>query len=155
MAAGSWSARVVGAAGWVAALFGGLGFAASLGRGALPELAAGWVLPVHLALLAAGLGAAWTAAVRGAEIDRERFAFVTEPLVTRDEMKLAHREAEQQHRWSTTVLVAAPLLLGYWLAYELPAGSRWGRAVPVAALAGFALGSLLFRRRRSALPETG
>jgi hypothetical protein len=141
-------ARIVTISGWAAAAFGALGFAASLGRGPLPELPAGAVVPLHAVLLALGCAAAVAAARRGEEIDRERFDYAADPHATRDEIKEAHREAERRHKVTFTALVAAPLLLGYWLAYELPAGLALGRALPAAPLVGFGLGVLLARLRR-------
>lgn len=142
-------ARVVTISGWAAAVFGALGFAASLGRGPLPDLPAGAIVPLHAVLLALGVGAALAAARRGDEIDRERFEFAGDPQVTRDEVREAHREAERRHKVTFTALAAAPVLLGYWLAYELPAGLPLGRALPAAPLVGFGLGLLLARLRRS------
>jgi len=141
-------AKIVTASGWAAAAFGALGFAASVGHGALPELPGGAVVPLHALLVAFGAGAAWVAARRGEEIDRERFEFAGDPHATRDEVKEAHREAERRHRITFTALAAAPVLLGYWLAYEVPEGLPLGRALPAAPLVGFGLGVLLARLRR-------
>lgn len=139
-------ARAVTLAGWSAAVLGVLGFAASLGHGWL-GLAA-WLAPfLHLLLGLLGAAAAVAASRRTEQIDRQRFEIATAPAVTRGERELAHREAERQIRTATTALVAAPLLLGYWLAYELPAGvGPWGRALPATALAGFAVAFWLGRK---------
>jgi len=139
--------RIVTACGWVAPLFALLGFLASIGHGVLPPLAAALVGPLALLLTAGGAAAAWIGNRRGLEIDRERFAFVEDPLATRDERKLAHQEAERQHRLSMTALVAAPLALGYWLAYELPRELRWAPALPAAVLVGFGLALVGLRLR--------
>jgi hypothetical protein len=141
--------KIVTVSGWAAAAFGALGFAASLGHGPLPDLPAAAVVPLHLGLLALGAGAALAAERRGEEIDRERFQFAGDPQATRDEIREAHHEAERRHKVAYTALAAAPLLLGYWLAYEMPAGVPLGRALPVAPLVGFGLGLLIARRRRS------
>jgi hypothetical protein len=143
---GAW---LVPAAGWSAAVFGVLGFAASLGHGALGGLPSGLAAPVAVGLLLLGAGAAVAAGRIGREIDRERFDYASDPHATRDEVKLAHREAERRHRVTHTALAAAPVLLGYWLAYEFPADFVLGRAVPAAPLLGFGLGLLWGRRRRN------
>jgi hypothetical protein len=130
--------RIVSFCGWIAPLFALLGFAASIGHGILPTLPSALVLPLALLLAAGGAATAWIGHRRGVEIDQERFAFVEDPHATRDERKLAHQEAERQHRLSMTALAAAPLALGYWLAYQLPRALRWAPALPAAALIGFA-----------------
>jgi len=134
--------------GWLAIVFGGLGFAASVGHGLLPPLPLELVAPLHLLLAALGLGAATIASRYGVEIDRERFSYAEDPHATRDERLLAHREAEREHRRSMTAMVAAPLALGYWIAYEFPPGEPWARALPVSALVGVGFGLLLLRLRR-------
>jgi hypothetical protein len=141
---GAW---LVPVAGWSAAVFGVLGFAASLGHGPLPELPAALTVPIAVFLLLLGVGAAVAAGRVGREIDRERFHYASDPHATRDEVKLAHREAERRHRVTHTALAAAPILLGYWLAYELPAGFALGRAVPAAPLIGFGIGLFWGRGR--------
>jgi hypothetical protein len=147
-------ARVVTACGWAAGVFAVLGFAASLGRGPLPELPGALTAPLAAILLLAGGGAALLAGRRGIEIDRERFLYASDPHATSDEVKEAHREAERRHKMTWTALAAAPILAGYWLAYELPAGNPAARALPVAPLAGFALGLILARRRRDEEPRS-
>ena len=141
--------RLVVAAGWTAVAFAALGFAASVGRGVLPELSAGLTLPLHVVLLLLGCSAAIAGALRGREIDRERFRWVGEPGATRDEIQLAHREAERRLKLAYTALGAAPLALGYWLAHELPESVALARALPVAPLLGLAVGTLLARRWNS------
>lgn len=142
-------ARTVTTAGWSAGLFGVFGFAASLGHGWL-GLAPALVPFLHLFLGLLGAAAAVAASRRTAQIDLVRFETAGAPSVTRGERELAHREAEQQIRAATTALVAAPLLLGYWLAYELPDGiGAWGRSLPATAIAGFGVAFWLGRRARS------
>lgn len=140
--------RLVGVCGWAAAVFGVLGFAASLGRGLLPDLPAAATVPLHLVMLALGVAAALLATWRATAIDRERFLYASDPQATREEVKLAHREAERKHKVTTLTLVLAPVLLAYWLAYELPAEVRLARALPASPLVGFGLGLLLGRRQR-------
>ncbi len=145
------AARLVTAAGWSAIPCGVLGFAASLGHGPLPALPASWTWPLHLALLLLGGVAARVAAVRHAELDRARFAYANDPHATKGERELAHKEAERGIRLAHTALVAFPLALGYWLAYEFaPGATAWARALPATALVGFAAGSLVSRRRGGA-----
>ncbi len=133
--------------GWAAVVFALLGLSASLGHGWLSPLPGSLVVPLHLILVAAGIAAAWLGSRRATAIDRERFTFVADPQVTRHEIKLAHQEAEHKHRWSMTAVLAAPLALGYWLAYEFPDDAALARALPAAALVGVALGILALRLR--------
>ncbi len=123
-----------------------LGFAASVSDGLVPPLPGAAVVWLHVVLFVLGVGAAWVGAVRGREVDAERFAYAADPHATREEVAEAHREAERSHRVSHTALVLAPLLLGYWLAYELPSELPWARALPVSPGLGFGVGFLLARR---------
>ncbi len=144
-------ARLVTLSGWGAVLCGVLGFAASLGHGPLPTVPASWSWPLHLVILLLGGGAAWIAARRQVELDRERFAFADDPQATKGERELAHKEAERAIRLAHTALLALPLALAYWLAYEFaPDATPWARALPATALIGFAAGSLVSRRRGGA-----
>jgi hypothetical protein len=142
------AARLVAVAGPIAILCVVLGFLASLGRGPLPPLGAGWVAPLHLTLLALGAAAAWAALRRGAEIDRRRFEYTSDPHATKDERALAHREAERDIRLAHVALAGAPLALGYWLAYEfVPGITPWARALAGSALVGYGVALFLLSRR--------
>lgn len=138
--------RLVVVASWIAVVCAALGLAASVGSGLLPELPGSLTVPLQVALLGLGIGAAFAAALRQRQIDGERFRWANEPGATRDEVKNAHEEAERRLKLAYTALGAAPLALAYWLAYELPDEIRLARALPVAPLLGFGLGTLLARR---------
>jgi hypothetical protein len=141
--------RLVRIAGFAGGIFAALGFLASLGRGPLPPLGAEWAGPFHALVAVVGLAAALAAARRSDEIERERFAYATDPHTTRSEKELAHKEAERAIRLAHTALAAAPIALGYWLAYELPQGvTGWGRAQAGSAMIGYGLGMLFDRLRR-------
>jgi len=138
--------RLVVVASWIAIVSAALGLAASVGSGPLPELPGALTVPLLVVLLLLGAGAAFAAALRQREIDRERFHWTKEPGATRDEIKTAHEEAERRLKLAYTALGAAPLALAYWLAYELPDAIPLARALPVAPLLGFGVGTLLARR---------
>ncbi|HSM13075.1 MAG TPA: hypothetical protein VLA66_03340 [Thermoanaerobaculia bacterium] len=139
--------RLVVVASWIAIASAALGLAASVGSRTLPELPGALTAPMMVAFLLLGVGAAFAAALRQREIDRERFHWTKEPGATRDEIKTAHEEAERRLKLAYTALGAAPLALAYWLAYELPEAIPLARALPVAPLVGFGVGTLLARRR--------
>jgi hypothetical protein len=140
--------RMVSIVGWAAAVFGVLGFSASISDGVLPDLPAGSALPLHGLTFALGVAAALAAGRRSVAIDRARFEAVLQHGVTRDEVRLAHREAERAHRIAWTAFGAAPTLLAYWLAYELPRGLHLALMLPASPLVGFGLGTLAGRLLR-------
>lgn len=140
--------RVVAAAGPAALLFALLGFFASVGHGPLPPLPPALTLPLHLAIAALGIVAGRVAGRRQVEIDAQRFEYAQDPHATKGERELAHKEAERQIRHAHVALIAVPLGLGYWLAYEFAAGaSHWARALPASAFVGYGVALLLGRRR--------
>jgi hypothetical protein len=140
-------ARAVALAGPLALLFAALGFAASVGARLLPPLSGELAGPLHGLLFALGLAAAWAATRRTEEIERRRAEYAGDPHATRLERESAHRDAERDRNAAHRALAAAPLALGFWLAYELEPGvAQWARALPATALAGYGLGAFLLLR---------
>jgi hypothetical protein len=133
---------------WAAVILGLLGFAGGLGHRVLPSLpaTAGW--PLQLVVIGCGFLAARLARRRAAEIERRRWAALEEPLLTGGEREWAHREAEQARRASGFALLLAPLMLGYFLAYQFADGAgAVARALAGTPLLGF-VGGLLWGRSR-------
>ena len=75
--------------------------------------------------------------------------------LTSDERDYAHRYAERERRWASTAFLSAPLMLGYWMAYQLEGGGRSldAQLLPltavVGAVIGFAAARLRTRRKHS------
>lgn len=133
---------------WIAAACGLLGFAASLGNAPLPPFPVGLVWPLHGLVIACGVAGAWLAHRRHAEIEARRWATVEEPGLTSGEREWAHKEAERAGRMAHLAFILAPLLGGYWLAYQFPAeAGPAARALAASSLVGTALGLLVFRER--------
>lgn len=149
-------ARAVALAGPLALLFAAFGLAASVGARLLPPISGGLAGAFHALLFAIGLGAAWTATRRTEEIERRRAEYAGDPHATRLERETAHRDAERDRNAAHRALAAAPLALGFWLAYELEPGvALWARALPATALAGYGLGAFLLPRWRRGPPPGG
>lgn len=123
-----------------------LGFLASIDILLFPrgEESAAWLFHPLLFLLGAVGGLA--AAARGRQVDEIRWRVLDDPMLTGGERELAHREAERQRRWAGTVFFVAPILLGYWLAYQF-AGEDGGSLVTflltASPMVGFLSGLLL------------
>ncbi|MCZ7650634.1 MAG: hypothetical protein M5U13_05510 [Thermoanaerobaculia bacterium] len=132
---------------WIAVALGLLGFAGGLGQRVLPPLPAAAAWPLQALVIGSGLLAARLARRRAAEIERRRWAALEEPLLTSGEREWAHREAERARRASGFAFLLAPLMLGYFLAYQFPEGAApLARALAGTPLLGFVLG-LLWERR--------
>ncbi len=132
---------------WIALGCAAVGFVTSAGCGPFPELPgglAGWLHPV---LLVMGIVAGLAAAARFDEIDRNRWQVVEDPMLTSDERDYAHRYAERERRWAATAFLAAPLMLGYWMAYQLEGGGRRLEAqlLPLTAVVGSVIGFVVAR----------
>jgi hypothetical protein len=139
---------------WVATICAIVGFLTSAGCGMLPELPGGMAAWLHPVLLVLGIVAGLAASARNEEIDRNRWQIVEDPMLTSDERDYAHRFAERERRWASTAFLAAPLMLGYWLAYQLEGGGRRldAQLLPMTAVIGSIVGFLLaklWRRSRS------
>ncbi len=131
-----------------------LGFLTSAGCSPLPSLTAGAVPWLHPLLLLAGAAAGLASSHRGVEIDRRRWELLEEPLLTDGERQLAHKEAERQRRWASLAYLGAPLMLGYWLAYQVEGEGRALAAalLPVTAVLGSVAG-LAWARLRERPPD--
>lgn len=136
---------------WVAVVSAGLGFVTSAGCPLLPGLPTESLWFLHPALLALGALAGYQSVLRNTEIDRERWRIAEDSTVTSGEREYAHRYAERQRRWSSTSFISAPLMLGYWLAYQVEGGGRGlaAQLLPAVALAGSVVGLMVARLRTS------
>jgi hypothetical protein len=141
---------------WVAVVCAALGFLSSAGCVRLPRLPSEAAVWLHPVLLVLGLLAGLAAVGRNAEIDRERWRVVEDPLLTSGERDYAHKRAERQRRWAGTAFISAPLMLGYWMAYQIEGEGRGlaAQVLPATALLGSVLG-LLAARFIATGPEQG
>jgi hypothetical protein len=137
---------------WIAVICAALGFVTSAGCGPIPDLPGGLARWLHPILLALGVAAGLAASARNDEIDRTRWQVVEDPMLTSDERDYAHKYAERERRWASTAFLTAPLMLGYWMAYQLEGGGRRLEAqlLPLTAVIGAVLGYLVasLRARR-------
>ena len=142
MSALEWAQKV---AFWLAVVCATLGFVTSAGCGPIPELPGGLARWFHPVLLMVGIAAGLAAAARNDEIDRTRWQIVEDPMLTSDERDYAHRFAERERRWASTAFLSAPLMLGYWMAYQLEGGGRRLEAqlLPLTAVVGSVVGYLV------------
>jgi len=101
-----------------------LGFLASIGVHWLPPWPTGalWGVLPGLALL--GVAGGWVTRWRLVGIDLRRWRIVADDLLTSGEREYAHHEAERQRRVSATALLAGPLAIGYWSAYQFIAADE-------------------------------
>lgn len=134
---------------WIAAVCAALGFVTSAGCGPISDLPSGLAGWLHPVLLIGGIAAGLTAAARNDEIDRIRWRVVEDPMLTSDERDYAHRNAERERRWASTAFLSAPLMLGYWMAYQIEGGGRRldAQLLPLTAVVGSVIGYLLARMR--------
>ena len=136
---------------WVAVVSATLGFLTSAGCRMLPEIPSVMVGWLHGLLLALGLVAGWLAVGRSREIDRERWRIAEDPDLTSGERDYAHKYAERERRSAATSFLAAPLMIGYWLAYQVVGEGELlaAQMLPVSALVGSVLGWIVGRRSAS------
>jgi hypothetical protein len=142
--------RLKGTAAVVALMGLVMGFLASLDLLVLPRFgtAAAWSVGAVLLLLAMACGYLTVLCERQVEV--ERWQVVAEPHLTEGERTLAHQEAERKRRAAALRFFAAPVLLGYWMAYQAagPAGPGFqSLLVGTLALPGYAAGLVLARLR--------
>ena len=141
---------------WVAVVAAALGFVTSAGCGFSFAIPGGWVTVLHPLLFALGAVCGGLSTLRGEEIDRVRWEVVEDPALTSGERDWAHKNAERSRRFASTAFIAAPLMLGYWLAYQMEGGGTRvaNAALPVSAVLGSAAGLLAarFARRRPRSP---
>jgi hypothetical protein len=132
---------------WVAVVSAGLGFLTSAGCGPLPGLPTASLWFLHPVLLALGALAGYESVMRNTEIDRVRWRIAEDSTLTSGEREYAHRNAERQRRGSSTSFIAAPLMLGYWLAYQVEGGGRGlaAQLLPAVALVGAVAGLVVAR----------
>ncbi len=126
-----------------------LGFLTSAGCVSLPGIPRGALAFFHSFLFVLGAIAGFAAVRRGEEIDRNRWKTVEEPLLTSGERDWAHKHAERSRRFSATAFFAAPLMLGYWLAYQVEGEGRAlaAQLLPVTAVLGSTVGWIVARSR--------
>lgn len=132
-----------------------LGFLASLDVLLFPRGSLGWAYVLQPVLLGLGAAGGVATALRGRHVDRVRWVTVAEPLLTDGERETAHKDAEAERRKAGVWFLLGPMLLGYWLAYQIaPPQSNSVAAYLLAVLPmpGFAAGLLVANRRLG--PET-
>ena len=130
---------------WLAIVTAGLGLTSASGCSAVEQLEPDLVWVVHPVLVALGTAAGIASLRRGAEIDRERWRIAEDPTVTSGEREYAHKNAERERRLAGIAFAGAPLMLGYWLAYQIesPADSIRAQLLPVSGIVGFVIGVLI------------
>lgn len=130
----------------VAVLALALGFLASIGVTFLPRggETAAWIL--HPVLLLIGAAGGLATAIRGRQVDEKRWELLDDPMLTSGEREMAHREAERERRWASTVFFVMPILLGYWWANQLSGedgGSLLTFLLTASPMIGFLVGLFL------------
>ena len=140
---------------WVAVVGATGGFLTSAGCRVAPDIPPSSLGFLHLLLLILGGIAGYLSVLRGQEIDRERWRIAEDPSLTSGERDYVHRYAERQRRSASTSFLAAPLMLGYWLAYQVAGGGQAlaAQLLPVTAVVGSVLGLLGARIRASSDPS--
>lgn len=130
----------------------------------LPPLPAAGIVLLAAALAALSFAGGRAAVLRSLEINEKRWEIVSEPLLTGAEREWAHKEAERQMRWASTMFFSAPLALGVCLGEHLrsvstdPLASGPASVGPLALLLagapllGFFAGYLYARSRHKELP---
>jgi len=136
---------------WVAVVSATLGFLTSAGCRMLPEISSSWVGLLHGLLFVLGAVAGFLAVGRGRDIDRERWRVAEDPTLTSGERDYAHKYAERERRVAVTSFLAAPLMLGYWLAYQVVGEGQdlAPQLLPATALLGSVVGWIGARLRES------
>ena len=142
---------------WVAVVSATMGFLTSAGCRMLPEISSSWVGPLHGFLLILGAFAGYLAVGRGREIDRVRWQVAEDPALTSGERDYAHKYAERERRTAVTSFLAAPLMLGYWLAYQVVGEGQdlAAQLLPATALIGSVIGWIGGRFRGSPPDSSG
>lgn len=137
---------------WLAIAGGALGFLTSAGCSMAPAIPVGWVNVLHPMLLVIGGLLGYFSVFRTEEIDRERWRIAEDSSLTSGERDYAHRFAERQRRGASTAFLAAPLMLGYWMAYQVEGeGSELAaQLLPVTAVLGSLTGLLIARSKVAA-----
>lgn len=126
-----------------------LGFLASLDILLLPRAGLGWAYVLQPVMLILGAGGGVATALRGRHVDRVRWATVAEPLLTDMERETAHKDAETERRQAGVWFLMGPMLLGYWLAYQVAppqSNSLAAYLLAILPMPGFALGLLAANR---------
>lgn len=127
-----------------------LGFLASLEILLLPRADLTWAYVLQPVLLGLGAGGGVAAAFRGRHADRVRWATVAEPLLTDMERETAHKDAEAERRKAGVWFLLGPMLLGYWLAYQVAppqSNSLAAYLLAILPMPGFVLGLMAANRR--------
>jgi hypothetical protein len=135
-----WLRRIQGAVTVAAGLSLLFGFLASIGARIFPLLTAAGFRAVAGLLAVAGIGGGLATVARARAIDRRRWHVVEDLLLTSGEREYAHKEAERERRWAGTVFLTAPVAIGYWSAYQVPATIDTGMALGLLPLAGYLVG---------------
>ncbi|MEJ2086870.1 MAG: hypothetical protein P8Y44_14615 [Acidobacteriota bacterium] len=142
---------------WIAITCAGMGVMSSSGCSPFPDLPSGALWLLHPLLLLLGAVSGVLSLRRSEEIDRQRWRVAEDSTVTRGEREYAHKEAEGERRWAGVCFAGGPLMLGYWLAYQVHADSAHVEAhlLPVTGIAGFAIGLGVAKLLGGAAPRAG
>jgi len=137
---------------WVAVVSSTLGFLTSAGCELLPNVPSSSLGFLHPFLFVLGGVAGYLSVFRSHEIDRERWRIAEDPSLTSGERDYAHRYAERQRRLASGSFIAAPLMLGYWMAYQVEGGGEAlaAQILPVTGLVGSIVGVLVARLKSPA-----
>jgi len=127
---------------WMAIVFAGLGVVSSSGCSPIAPFPSGMLWVLHPLLFLLGAVSGVLNLRRTEQIDRQRWEVAEDSTVTSGEREYAHKEAERERRWAGICFAGGPLMLGYWLAYQVTSESGRAEAhlLPVTGIAGFALG---------------
>ena len=141
---------------WMAVICATLGFLASAGCRMAPEIPASGLGVLHILLLVLGGLLGHFSVFRSQEIDQERWHIAEDPSLTSGERDYAHRNAERKRRVASTSFLAAPLMLGYWMAYQVEGEgeSLAAQLLPVSALVGAVIGLLTARLKSTTSDRT-
>ena len=127
---------------WVGVVCAGLGLVTSSGCSPFPTFSEQTLWFLHPTLFLLGCICGYLSVLRVKEIDRDRWTIAEDPSLTSGEREYAHKYAERERRWAAAAFGAAPLMVGYWWAYQVSLGNDrlTAHLLPVTGIVGFAVG---------------